>query len=68
MSVDVIYNGRRARMVDELVRDSTWVGLVAEYRDGERVGIEFGDPGLDVEPTDLDEDEDWDEKWEEAHD
>jgi hypothetical protein len=71
MSVDAIYKGRKARIVDPdyVVEGRGWVGAWLEYWNSDEppFAVEFGDPELTVEPTDLDPyPDDFDEQWERA--
>jgi hypothetical protein len=68
MSVDAIYKGRRARVVDDYAPEGEgWVGVILELWGGsEPFPVRFGDPDLEVEPTDLDPDDTFDERWEAA--
>ena len=68
MSVEAIYKGRRARVIDDYAPEGEgWIGVTLELLDGGKpFAVLFTDPYLDVEPTDLDPDPDWNDRWEAA--
>jgi hypothetical protein len=70
MSVDAVYRGRRARVVgDYAPKGEGWVGPLLDYGDGLVFGVLFSDPNLEIEPSDLDGEDDmesFDSVWADA--
>lgn len=53
MSLEAVFHGRQWRVVADYEVDGAWVGVIlVPMAGGDQLPVEFGEPGLWVDPTD----------------